>query len=76
MGGDDIRVGADGVGVVSITWGEFQRELMRAIGARVAAAVTGDVEVLGLRFLDAEGRDALVIPDGVVVAGFRRTAPR
>lgn len=71
--------GGDGVeqGALAMAWDEVLTELATLVRARVATAVHGDVELLGLRLIDSAGVDVAATWTGsTLIAGYRRTGDR
>lgn len=67
---DGLRLEPDGGGSASLTVAELSKRLGTSIGSDLARLLTRPVEVVGIRFLDSDGRE-LDPGQTVVIVGFR-----
>jgi hypothetical protein len=66
-----VHVERNGAGSASFDWDQVRAVLELRLGEQVAAAIGRDVEVVGIRFLDGDGRDvAGPAPFGITLVGF------
>jgi hypothetical protein len=69
-----LRVEPDGNGSASFTWEQVADTLADRLLQHVEDALGARAELLGLRFVDADGRNAAgPVPGGVVHVGFVAT---
>ena len=67
----EVRVERDGTGSASFDWAHMLAALRHEFELQVRAAVRGDVEIIGVRFVDADGRSVHgPVPGGVALVGF------
>jgi hypothetical protein len=69
-----VRVEPDGTGSASFDWLQVRDVLISGLEQRVRAALGHHVAVVGVRFIDADGRAiAGPAPNGVTLVGFTTT---
>jgi hypothetical protein len=67
----EVRVEHDGTGSASFEWTRVLEALTRGLEQRVRSALGSDVAVIGVRFVDADGRVADgPAPAGITLVGF------
>jgi hypothetical protein len=70
-----VRVELDGTGSASFAWSHVVDALTRGLEQRVRRALGDDVDVIGVRFMDADGRSVNgPAPSGITVVGFTKAA--
>jgi hypothetical protein len=68
----EVRVEHDGTGSASFEWTRVLEALTRGLEQRVRSALGSDVAVIGIRFVDADGRVADgPAPTGITLVGFK-----
>jgi hypothetical protein len=71
----EVCVEIDGTGSASFEWPPVLDALTHALEQRVCGALGEDVAIIGVRFIDADGRAVIgPVPDGLTLVGFT-TAP-
>jgi hypothetical protein len=66
-----LRLEQDGTGSASFDWSQVVDTLTSGFERHVDAAIGRNTSVLGMRFVDADGRPASgPVPSGVVLVGF------
>jgi hypothetical protein len=69
-----VRIERDRSGSASFDWSQVLDALTRGLEQRVRSALGEDVVVVGVRFLDADGRAVRgPAPSGITVVGFTNT---
>ena len=67
----EVRVEDDGTGSASFEWPAVLDALIRGLGHRVRGALGREIAVIGVRFIDGDGRAvAGPVPDGLALVGF------
>lgn len=75
MGSGGIRVDDGGHGAVSLSWADLIAALDGQPGSALAERIGSAVEVLGVRCVDADGREVSDALDGCTfLVGFRSPA--
>ena len=68
----DLRIEADGTGCASVPSEAYLALAVATALDEVESAVSSPVEMLGVRYLDADGRDTeLPVTGGLALIGFR-----
>jgi len=66
-----LKVEADGIGSASFSWTEVLDLISDGVVRHIERSLTTPAQLLGWRFVDADGRDTRgPVPDGVVLVGF------
>jgi hypothetical protein len=66
-----VRADADGTGSASFAWQQVIDAMLGPLVGSIDATVGRPVRVLGLRFVDSDGREVTgPVPAGLVVIGF------
>jgi hypothetical protein len=69
-----LRVDSDGIGSASFDWEQVLDTLTRGLERHVRGALGEDVAVIGVRFIDADGRAVTgPAPNGITLVGFTTT---
>ena len=69
-----LRVESDGTGSASFEWPPVLEALTRGLEQIVRGALGGDVSVIGVRFIDADGRAVTgPAPGSITLIGFTTT---
>jgi hypothetical protein len=73
----EVRVEPDGTGSASFGWAHVLEALRSGFEPQVRSAVRGDIEIIGVRFVDADGRPVHgPVPAGVALVGFTTRGSR
>ncbi|HEY7136073.1 MAG TPA: hypothetical protein VIB48_13495 [Acidimicrobiia bacterium] len=65
------RLERDGAGSAAFDWPQVLSALTGGLRGRVESVLGKDVDVLGVRFLDADGREAAgPVPSGTTIVAF------
>jgi hypothetical protein len=72
----ELRLERDGTGSASFDWSQVFDTLASGLEGHVNAALGRDTHLLGIRFVDADGRPASgPVPAGVALVGFSTHTP-